>query len=471
MEVDAGPGISRIEGPAPGHWWSAGAFEEATRRAANRLLGAGLVAGDRVIWSVSSSVAALVSNVASLRAGLVVVPVNTSSTERERAHVVREVLPAAAIVDRKHRAGWIAGAIGAPDLVLGPELDLPDADGLPIDTVDPDDPALICFTSGTTGLPKGAVLRHRHLLAGMESLRLAWRWTEGDRLVHALPVFHVHGLCVGIYGTLTAGASALLLPGFDEHAVADATSDCGATLFFGVPTMYHRLVASGLAGALGRLRLCVSGSSPLPAALFDACHTSFGGSVLERYGMTETLINTSNPYDGERRAGSVGFPLPEVELRFSSDGEILVRGPNVFDGYWHRPHANEEAFEPAADGGDPWFHTGDLGVDDDGMLVIRGRSKELILSGGLNVYPAEVEDVIGRHPGVAEVAVTGTPSDEWGEVVTAWIVPDGKAPTAEDLAEFCRPLLARYKHPRRVRTVEALPRNALGKVLRSRLGR
>lgn len=248
MEVDAGPGISGIEGPAPGHWWSAGAFEEATRRAANRLLGAGLVAGDRVIWSVSSSVAALVAHVAALRAGLVVVPVNTSSTERELAHVVRDVLPAAAIVDRKDRAAWIAGAIGAPGLVIGPELDLPDADGLPIDTVDPDDPALICFTSGTTGLPKGLYSAtatsspewSRCVSPGGGPRATAWC---------TLPVFHAHGLCVGIYGTLTAGASALLLPGFDEQAVADAASDCGASLFFGVPTMYHRLVASGLAGS------------------------------------------------------------------------------------------------------------------------------------------------------------------------------------------------------------------------------
>ncbi len=186
--------------------------------------------------------------------------------------------------------------------------------------------------------------------------------------------------------------------------------------------------------------------------------------------MTETLMNVSNPYEGERRAGTVGFPLPGVEVRLADDGEILVRGPNVFDGYWGRPEATAEVFVAADDRGAPWFRTGDLGEESDGYLVIRGRSKELIISGGYNVYPSEVEDVLGGHPGVAEVAVTGTPSDEWGEVVTAWIVPDGTAPSADELAEFTAATLAPYKRPRLVHVVEALPRNALGKLVRSQLG-
>jgi malonyl-CoA/methylmalonyl-CoA synthetase len=233
--------------------------------------------------------------------------------------------------------------------------------------------------------------------------------------------------------------------------------------------MYHRLVGSGEAARLAGLRLCVSGSAPLSRDLHARVSSATGSPVLERYGMTETLMNVSNPYAGERRPGTVGFPLPGVEVRFGADGEIQLRGPNVFDGYWERPGANAEAFVPADDGGRQWFRTGDLGEDADGYLVIRGRSKELIISGGFNVYPSEVEDVLATHPGVAEVAVAGTPSEEWGEVVTAWIVADGRAPTVEELAEFTGSLLAPYKRPRLVRVVDALPRNALGKVVRAEL--
>jgi malonyl-CoA/methylmalonyl-CoA synthetase len=217
------------------------------------------------------------------------------------------------------------------------------------------------------------------------------------------------------------------------------------------------------------VRLCVSGSAPLPVELHAAATAAIGSVVLERYGMTETLMNTSNPYVGERRPGTVGFPLPGVETHLDDAGEVLVRGPNVFDGYFERDAANAEAFRDLGDGGGPWFATGDLGDDVDGSLVIRGRSKELIISGGFNVYPTEVEDVLSLCPGVAEVAVTGTPSDEWGERVTAWIVADGVAPTLEELRGYCDGRLAAYKHPRLVRVVDTLPRNALGKVVRSRL--
>jgi malonyl-CoA/methylmalonyl-CoA synthetase len=217
----------------------------------------------------------------------------------------------------------------------------------------------------------------------------------------------------------------------------------------------------------------VSGSAPLSAELHGAVTAASRIVVLERYGMTETLMNVSNPYEGERRAGTVGFPLPGVELRVAGDGEILVRGPNVFDGYWERPQANAEIFVAADDagaGGLPWFRTGDVGEESDGYLAIRGRLKEMIISGGFNVYPAEVEDVLVAHPAVAEVAVTGTPSDEWGEVVTAWIVPDGPSPSLEELTRFTQSTLAPYKRPRLVHVVDELPRNALGKVVRSRLG-
>ncbi len=448
-----------------------GTFDAATRRVAARLQGAGLGPGDRVVWSTSSTVTALVAHVAALRAGLVVVPMNTAYSEREVAHIVGDVRPAAAILERRDRADWVRRASAGPVVVVGPDVDLPEAPGGPLDVVGPADPALIGFTSGTTGSPKGAVLSHRNLLAGTEAVRIAWRWGPNDRLVHCLPVFHAHGLCVGVYGTLLAGGSAVLLDGFDPVALDEGITRHHASLFFGVPTMYHRLVASGRAAVLGRLRLCVSGSAPLSAELHALVQSVAGTTVLERYGMTETLMNVSNPYEGERRAGTVGFPLPGVDVMVAADGEVLVRGPNVFAGYWERPEANAEAFSAAGDGGADWFHTGDLGTDEDGYLVIRGRTKELIISGGFNVYPAEVEAVLVTHPRIVEAAVVGSPSVEWGEVVTAWIVTDGEPPTVDELLEFTAGSLAAYKRPRVVRVIDALPRNALGKVVRGQLGR
>ncbi|MET0895054.1 MAG: AMP-binding protein, partial [Acidimicrobiia bacterium] len=302
-----------------------------------------------------------------------------------------------------------------------------------------------------------------------EALRLAWRWTADDRLVLALPLFHMHGLGIGLHGSLLAGAGVLLVPRFDPDAVLDTARDHGGTMFFGVPTMYDRLVASPRCAELAELRLCVSGSAPLPPALFAALQEQAGLTVLERYGMTETLMNVSNPFDGERRAGTVGFPLPGVDLMLATDGEILVRGPNVFPGYWERPEANEASFSDADDDGDPWFHSGDIGeFDADGYLAIVGRAKELIISGGFNVYPREVEDVLRNVPGVGDVAVIGTPSTEWGEVVTAVVVVDGDF-DADALLAYAAEQLAPYKRPRQVRVIDELPRNALGKVLRHEL--
>jgi malonyl-CoA/methylmalonyl-CoA synthetase len=306
------------------------------------------------------------------------------------------------------------------------------------------------------------VLSHGNLLSSVEALLLAWRWTEADRLVLALPLFHMHGLGVGLHGTLLAGASAVLLDRFDVDAVLDAAAAHQATLFFGVPTMYTRLVGSPRAPELGRLRLCVSGSAPLPADLFAQFEAVTGQRVLERYGMTETVMLVSNPYEGVRRAGTVGLPLPGVELRLAEPaGEILVRGPNVFAGYRNRPEATAEAID-----GEGWFRTGDLGrLDEDGYVTIVGRAKELIISGGYNVYPREVEDVIRQLPAVADVAVVGTPDPGWGELVTAFVeVGEGGALREDDIVGFVAEHLAAYKRPRLVHLVGALPRNALGKV-------
>jgi len=444
-------------------WITAAELEEATRRVAGRLHAAGIAAGDRMLLSAGTSLRLVIAHVAALRAGIVVVPANTAYREREITHIVEDARPRAALVDDDERASWIRNA--APGiLILDPDVDLPDGSLGPLDAARPEDPALIGYTSGTTGHPKGAVLSHANLLAGSESVRIAWRWSAADRLVLALPLFHVHGLCVGLHGTLLAGASAVLLPSFGVDSVLDAAAEHDASLFFGVPTMYHRLAQSPRVGELARLRLCVSGSAALPAELHEALAERGGQRVLERYGMTETLMLVSNPYEGERRPGSVGLPLPGVDLRLSDGGEIQVRGPNVFAGYWERPQATAESFH------DGWFATGDVGsLDPDGYLRILGRSKELIISGGLNVYPREVEEVLLGHPDVAEVAVVGTPSEEWGEVVTAFVVPAGDRRAPEPLAAYAAEQLATFKRPRVIHFVERLPRNALGKVLKHEL--
>jgi malonyl-CoA/methylmalonyl-CoA synthetase len=402
--------------------------------------------------------------VGALRLGLVVVPANTAYRERELAYLVAHAELRAAVVDDPERASWVERASAGRALVVTPEVELPDGPAVDVDTVGPGDPALICYTSGTTGDPKGAVLTHANVLASAEALRLAWRWGPEDRLVLALPLFHIHGLGVGLHGTLLAGASAVLLPHFEPDAVFAASKRHRATLFFGVPTMYARLASSPRVAELGRMRLCVSGSAPLPPPLFERFLEASRQRILERYGMTETMMNVSNPHDGERRPGTVGFPLPGVDLRLTDTGEILLRGPNVFSGYWRNPAATEAAFD------DGWFRTGDIGeFDADGYLQIVGRAKDLIITGGLNVYPREVEEVLLTHPGVAEVAVVGVPDDEWGEAVTAFVIPAGSPPSPADLMAHAAESLAHFKCPRDVHFVAVLPRNALGKILRHEL--
>jgi malonyl-CoA/methylmalonyl-CoA synthetase len=338
-----------------------------------------------------------------------------------------------------------------------------------------DVPAVIAYTSGTTGKAKGALLLHRNLTANIMAVITAWHWTAQDRLLLTLPLFHAHGLMVGMHGTLFTGGSVVLRTKFDASEVlATFKDDPSISLFFGVPTMYTRLLAEAARQGVPahKLRLFVSGSAPLSAQVFADFERIFGQQILERYGMTETIMNLTNPYEGERRAGTVGSPFPGQEARIVDSrtrqilpsgeiGEIEVRGPNVFAGYWNRPDATAEAFST-----DGWFRTGDLGwYSSDGYFTITGRARELIISGGYNIYPREVEDVLMMHPTIAEVAVLGRPDPEMGEQVVAFIVPNAdQTPSAADIIAFCREHLASYKKPRQIIFVEALPRNALGKV-------
>jgi len=334
----------------------------------------------------------------------------------------------------------------------------------------PDSPAAILYTSGTTGRPKGAVLDHGGLLAQARGAIEMWRWTDRDILVHALPLFHLHGLGMGLHGTLLSGGSATLIPFSPQAVVAELTrSDADrGTMFFGVPAMYQRLCdwLEEHPADLSHVRLFVSGSAPLPPALFERCERLLGQAPVERYGITEGGIVVTNPYEGPRQPGRVGIPFPGVEVKLGEKDEVLLKGGQVFRGYWRNDAATMEAF--TADG---FFKTADVGeIGDDGTLAIRGRLKELIISGGFNVYPREVEIVLETHPAVDEVAVTGVPSEAWGEEVTAFVVLSKTQQLDEsELIAFARERLATYKCPRRVVVVEQLPRNAMGKVERSKL--
>ena len=447
-------------------WLCAAQADSRSAVVAWRFSAFGLRTGDRVLMSCQPSVDLVIAHIAALRLGLVVVPANTAFASEELANVIEESGSRLAVLDDPTRQDRIPS--------VGPAVDLADGIAPALDQAGADDPAMLVFTSGTTGRPKGALLSHGNLLASAEALVRAWDWTPRDRLILSLPLFHMHGLGVGVHGTLLAGASAVIVAKFSPDAILDAIAEHDATMFFGVPTMYVRLLESDRVCELGSLRLCVSGSAPLAAAVWERLETLSGQRVVERYGMSETVMLVSNPVAGVRRPGSVGLALPGVELRLATAGdgdgvidgagEIEVAGPNVFAGYWGRPEANAEAFTP-----DGWFRTGDLGqFDPVGYLRIVGRSKDLIITGGFNVYPRDIEDVMRAHPSVIDVAVVGEPSAEWGETVTACLVAVDGA-DVDDLFALAATHLAGYQRPRRIVFVDELPRNALGKVVKTKL--
>lgn len=460
------------------------AIDAGSARLAGLLATLGLQPGDRVSVQVPKSAEAVLLYLACLRGGFVFHPLNDAYRQAELAWLVADASPALVVCDPA--AADLFGAIAPAGCRVMTLAD--DGSGslmaaaaattaLPATVVrKSSDLAILLYTSGTTGTPKGAMITHGNLAANVLALVEAWGFGPADRLLHALPLYHAHGLFVGLGCALASGASLLLLPRFDAAAVLAALPAC--TVMMGVPTYYTRLLQQpGLdRAACTGVRLFISGSAPLAPATFAAFRERTGHEVLERYGMTETGMNTSNPLHGERRPGSVGPPLPGVSVRITGSdgqplpagatGEIELRGPNVFAGYWRQPDKSAEAF--TADG---WFRTGDQGhIDGDGYLTISGRSKDLVISGGLNVYPREVELALEALPDVAEAAVIGAPHPEFGEAVVAVVVARADARPAEAvIIRALKDRLAAYKVPKRVFIVPELPRNAMGKIEKTTL--
>ncbi|HEV2414955.1 MAG TPA: AMP-binding protein [Candidatus Dormibacteraeota bacterium] len=428
---------------------------------AGGLARAGVTAGDRVAVYAANSLDWVIAYLGVIRAGGCAVMLNPDYHSAEAEHILRDSEPAHVVADRPRAA--IARQLG---MRIIPLEDLPRADPPAMPPLVSESPAAILYTSGTTGRPKGAVLDHGNFLAQGRGALEVWQWTSEDVLVHALPLFHLHGLGMGLHGTLLSGGSAVLIPFTPENVVRELTS--GGTMLLGVPSMYQRLCdwLDANPTDLSHVRVFVCGSAPLPPALFERCTRLLGQPPVERYGITEGGIVVTNPYDGPRQPGRVGYPFPGVEVRLGELDEVQLKGGQVFSGYWRNPKATNESFTP-----DGFFRTGDVGeIGDDGSLAIRGRIKELIITGGFNVYPREVELVLEAHPSVLEVAVCGVPSEKWGEEVTAFVVPSGSVPVVEDeLIALAHEQLAAYKCPKRVITVQALPRNAMGKVQRSQL--
>ena len=450
-----------------------GEIDARANRMASELLSRGLARGDRLCAHLGNRVEFLDLFLACVRLGVIFVPMNVLYRERELRHIVIDAEPRAVVVepggDDTYPDGtplWDVRSLSAAAELR--ESRRPDV------SIDGDDPALIIYTSGTTGAAKGAVLSHNNLAANGITLTTVWRISESDRYLAMLPLFHVHGLGNGVHSWLITGSRMRLLERFDHRTTPRVMAEFKPTLVFGVPTIYVRLldpavVSEDQAREIGRsARLFVSGSAPLPAHVHEAFRARFGHTILERYGMSEALMIMSNPYEGERRAGSVGPPLPGVSARIVDEhgdllgndavGEIEIRSPHLIAEYWRRPDATAAAFR------DGWFRTGDLGIrSPDGYYTLRGRRGDLIISGGFNIYPREIEELLLEDARVREAAVIGVPDELRGEVPIAYIVADDALDPAE-LEAICRSQLASFKIPRAFLRVDALPRTALGKV-------
>lgn len=425
---------------------SYGALAEGAARLAALLRAKGVAPGDRVAVQSEKSPEAVMLYLAILRAGAVLLPLNTAYTQAEIDYFLADAEPALFVTD--------AVALAAEAASLSP-----------LDAVHEGSPnalAAIVYTSGTTGRSKGAMLSHGALAANGLALTEAWGLRDSDVLLHALPIYHVHGLFIALHCVFLSGSRMIWLPRFDDEVVIDQLPR--ASVMMGVPTYYARLLANPrfTRQATGSMRVFISGSAPLLPSVFDEFEARTGQRLLERYGMSEAAIITSNPLVGERLAGSVGYPLPGVDLRVADDGIVQIKGPSVTSGYWRNPAKTAEAFTS-----DGYFITGDVGrQDEDGRLWLSGRISDLIISGGLNVYPKEIELVLDELPGVVESAVIGLPHPDFGEAVAAVVAGEGDEAAVIAAA---RAQLAAFKCPKRVFFVGALPRNAMGKVLKAEL--
>ncbi|MDE3197563.1 MAG: AMP-binding protein [Acidobacteriota bacterium] len=432
-----------------------GELDSRSNRLAGALARRGVRAGDRLCVYLVNSVEMVDLYLACVKSGIVFVPINILYRGREISHILGDAEPAALVTD---------SAIAANVPLWSPAELTAEAESMddvrPSVALDGDAPAGIIYTSGTTGTSKGAVLTHNNFAANAVNLLACWEITAADRFLLALPLFHVHGLGNGLHAWLMSGCRMRLLERFEHQTATAAFLDFRPTLFFGVPTIYVRLLGTeaGAAKEIGSfMRLFVSGSAPLPAQVHEEFRALFGHTILERYGMSETLMNIGNPYHGERRAGTVGFPFPGVSVRIV-EGEIWLRGPNVFAGYWRREEATRAAFT------DGWFRTGDIAsVSEDGYYTLSGRRSDLIISGGFNIYPREIEEFLQEHPAIAEAAVVGRPDAVRGEVPVAYIVCRETVDVAA-IEMHCKASLASFKIPRRFAVLEKLPRNAMGKI-------
>jgi len=464
-------------------------------RTAAYLQSLGVQKGDRVAIQLSKSLEFILIHLATIRSGAISLPLNLAYPPEELKYFLEDSAAKMffALEISKEKIEPILSQLtdlqecvyldpSKPDkfqmLISGLDTSFATS-AQPYSTSGKYDTAVIIYTSGTTGRPKGAEITHGNLISNLGALHTAWGWQEDDVLLHVLPIFHVHGLFVALHGALHAGATAKMMREFNAQKILELLSSGQCTVFMAVPTIHKRLLDVPNANQfdLSQVRLITSGSDRLPDDLFTEFQNTFGYTLLERYGMTETGMNCSNPLQGERHIGSVGFPLPGVEVRIVHSeteqilpdgeiGDVQLRGPNVFKGYWRQPDKTSASF--SADG---WFKTGDLGFrDSDGYITLCGRSKDLIISGGLNIYPPEVERVLMEHPAVNACAVIGCPDAEWGEKVTAVVVVnEGESTTGEELIRFCRERLAPYKSPKSIVFRNDLPRNAMGKVQKAEL--
>ena len=461
-------------------------LERATAMLANLLVSLKLPAGSRIAVQVEKSVEAMLLYLATLRAGYVFLPLNTAYQSAEIEYFIGNAEPAVVVCSSKN-FGWvskIAFKAGTQNVftldddrtgsLLARAAHCSDKHTVAVKSAD--DLAAILYTSGTTGRSKGAMLSHDNMLSNAVVLKDYWGWKPGDVLIHALPIFHVHGLFVALHGALINGSKMIWCAKFDPKFVVRKMPE--ATVFMGVPTLYVRLLSESALdnNAVRNMRLFVAGSAPLLIETFNEWQARTGHTILERYGMSETAMLTSNPYQGERRGGTVGFALPGVTLRVQDDdgqslgiddiGGIQVKGPNVFKGYWRMPEKTKEEF--TADG---FFKTGDVGkIDQRGYITIVGRSKDLIISGGYNVYPAEIEGYINDLPGVAESALIGVPHPDFGEVGVAVVISKpGASLKPDELIGVLKSKLANFKIPKQCFVVPELPRNTMGKVQKNLL--